>query len=1682
MSIASPVATGGGGEKFEQQVAGFALGLLLVRATPPILKDTSVVEVHLQTRHLGWRTDDILLVGEKSDGSHRKLALQVKLGFTVSASDKDCRETFEGMWEDYLASDRFGASTDRLAIVTLHGTSTLLRDFSSLLLCARAAADAGDFSRRLSLDGYVSKRAKQQNAAILRILSEYSGRAVEAESYWRFLRIVSVVSFDLNTPTAQTEANMLSLLTLCSVNTANSQAVARDTWARLVECAGHGNPVAKSYRQEDLPDDLLQRHASVSNAQGREISALIDHGRPVRNNIRSSIGEGYVIDRYSSVVSLFEMLAEHQVVVVTGVAGSGKSVLAKELLDELEKDYPVFAFQAVEFATAHIDETLRNAQSSQNANGLFALLSGNDKKIILIESVERLLEHSVRDAFAHLLNIVSANGSIRLVITVRDYSLESVRSAFLGRANCSHVVYEVPGLSDDELDVIQADVPGLALPLLDHQLRTFLRTPYVLDMASRLEWSETSYPTNAKEFRDKCWRELVRVDQYIADGMPDRREKTFLDVAYKRATQLRPFVRPETVDNAALEALCADSVLARASESSPFVAAAHDVMEDWGILRWFDVQFANTEGAVCEMAMAVGGFPAIRRGFRRWLGERFEINALGTRDFVLRAAMDEQLPAHFRDDCLVAALFSKTASEFLEACRPTLAEDDFDLLRRIIHTLRVACKKSPRWLDVRGLPSQMLVPAGAGWKPTLEAVLDLIEGLLPKHAALVLGLVEDWVKQIDWRSPNPEGSSEAGLIVETLLPLFNEYRFDAERKRALDVVIKIPQAVPSLQEMIERAKTRNHEDYLASDIVEKVLGGPSGSLVCREFPGEVMALVNARFRMSERDIEPGQSSLYAGELDVDEYFGIRGMMKPSFFPASALQGPFSALLRWHYREGPAFVIDLLNHAGDWYGEGKWPMGALEPASKIKLEVPGQGSVEQWINKRLFGQYRGTEVGSDLIQSASMALESWLLWMGEYDSIDLEAWLLYVLRKSTNVMATSVVASVCVAYPEKAGRAGLAVLSNREIVQCDRIRMTMERGAALGAFFGLNPQHRIYEDERNKSNSLDHRQQDLEYLAIKLQLTELREEVWAIIDRHRAEISLDDGQDSRVWRLALHRMDVRRFTVQEPPEEVDDSANEQAADRVYFGPGEIEHDVQEMVDESKESLANINRYLRVQNSAQKAWESPKSDETLEGRSELLSEAQDIQQELDQAEDFCRDGPGLVAALCVRDHLDELDNDELRWCVRTIEFEVCRDADSRDLSILHGRGRLSADRACASVVCLLAVDARSATIVDVSALLALALTHPVGEVAECANKGLGLFLTQEHGGLVLKCAAAAAYRARLISTLREEQKRLPFDEQLYGMDLADRATPAVRAAIENGTVDVAVELASLDFDDLASGPATQTILGILEHHRGLEESRLFYTRIAGWLAESKARERRSHLDHMPPQYEVEIVALHSVAGFALGLPPQEATRICEPLLRCALDEPDEAAKFLRELILGADQNESDCFWDLWQEIVNTVFGAGWIDRLDGRRHSGASLIELIFLGIHWKEDVTQWHRLGGNAHRLDETVQRLPAVTACVSAYLEFLRQIGQESLPESFKIISALLERGEAVHITSNSTVAFNLETMLSPFVYSEPHRVKSEPALRNPILHILDMLVAGGSSSAYRMRDDFVTPSAPTLE
>ena len=63
---------------------------------------------------------------------------------------------------------------------------------------------------------------------------------------------------------------------------------------------------------------------------------------------------------------------------------------------------------------------------------------------------------------------------------------------------------------------------------------------------------------------------------------------------------------------------------------------------------------------------------------------------------------------------------------------------------------------------------------------------------------------------------------------------------------------------------------------------------------------------------------------------------------------------------------------------------------------------------------------------------------------------------------------------------------------------------------------------------------------------------------------------------------------------------------------------------------------------------------------------------------------------------------------------------------------------------------------------------------------------------------------------------------------------------------------------------------------------------------------------------------------------------------------------------------------------------------------------------------------------------------------------------------------------------STGDTAFRLEVLLRRYVYGRPIDLKRQRDLREAVLFLLDLLVENGSSAAFRMRDDFVTPVSIT--
>jgi hypothetical protein len=1705
--VSSPTSTGGSGTFFEQHVGAQFLSLLLVRGIPPLLKNCQVEEVHFQNEERGWSTDDVLIIGDAGQSRRRKLAAQVKRSFTVSSNDEACRDTFSDFWSDFHNPDIFDPESDRLALITLRGTNTLLDKFASLLDCARASTDGEDFQRRLSIEGLISKKARQQADHIRTILDETSEGSPSDDEFWQFLCVLNVISFDLNTQTAQHESWIKTLLAQTATEPDQVEA-AKSTWNELLQLVGgaEGMPAAGSYEYEDLPEELRVRHEALGPQPGGLLRDLIDHTEVTLDDIQTSIAGSVEVPRDSTEAKILDSLRETQVTVVNGAAGHGKSAIAKNVIEQVKKEYFCVAFRAEEFAKSHIDQTLTEIDNSLNSKRLLSILSAQGQKAVLVDGVERLLESSERKAFTDLLRLSKDDRSLKLILTCRDYSVDTVKMSLLEQVPVPYEVLDVSPFTDDELNQVAQSLPRLVDPLEKSDLKELLRSPYFLNIAARIDWAEgESLPDSEREFRDRCWSEVIRSEVDSMDGMPRKRENVFLKLSQRRAQKLRPYVPCENLDSDALEALRKDDLVSFSERSTVLAAPAHDVLEDWAIIHWLDERYAIHERDPESLANDIGGYPALRRGYRKWLGEMLELDSEQTDRFVLSVFKNKDLPAYFRDDTIISALLSSSAKDFLVRNRNDLLDENGSLLARVIHLLRVACKTAPSWLDgAKGLTSQLLVPTGSAWAPILEIVSAELEALLPQHFGVVLGLVEDWSQQVTYWDAEPSGYEAAGEIIVRLLNDLGGYGANDQRDRALEVLAKVPGAVPeSFKDLLERAGEDN-PDNVASDFADLLLTESSSSYACEYFPEEITDLAISYFCLTEQDAEDAlENRRYRSSHETGPRFGIKPGIEHKFsVPASALRGPFYPLLQRHPNIGVGFIIDLLNHACSWYGEQKWPFDSREGIENTLLKLPDENkTVYQWADSQLYQMYRGTTTAPCVLESALMAFEKWLLEIAEIEEVDLESWLSGLLGESNNVAITGVVASVCIAYPCKCGSVGLALLSSPEVIQLDRSRMAQDQmnSNPLGYLPTFQAKNEIYQKEREQSNNLPHRRKDLEALARDLQLGKLQEHVFEIIDEHKSELPPKEEQSyrDRKWRLALNRMDLRNYEPGEtvPASEIDDDvADSEEEEEKYYTelvPTELDSDLQEIVERNAESFEQQTDQLSLMNWGRSAWER-NLDESSESWREMLSLAKEQDSDSSQEDPganefsmFTKGGTGFVAAACVRDHWEDMSPDDRSWCVGKLIDAVKQFDGSDDLATTEGRGSMFPDRYSANALsCVLRNEGIEEVGDEVLEAIATALTHSTREVRQYAAEGIGQHLVETGDNFPLRCAGALAAQVRLVNEVRKSQGSKPPAEQLRAHDLLRSVVPEVRKMIITGDLDAETELENLSEMKWFSEPGGKLILRILGYQSKSELAATLHSQVLDSIVSEWQRDREDRFTSNRRDYQFENWCAGRIAMFALKLEGDEAIEIYQPLIQVVEDHPEEVSDFVKQLIIQEDGLERETpFWKIWQAFANCFSEVEWVDDLDAEYvmgSQGRKLLRALLFGIQWKEDTRYWPRLNDQEYRVEEFVQGIPASTAVLEGYCRFLYNIGEKSLPGSFTVVAERLKAGDPPEALAESNTVYFLESLLRRYVYGEPLRLKTDPDVRKAVLYILDQLVEAGSSAAYQMRDDFVTPARQT--
>jgi hypothetical protein len=716
----------------------------------------------------------------------------------------------------------------------------------------------------------------------------------------------------------------------------------------------------------------------------------------------------------------------------------------------------------------------------------------------------------------------------------------------------------------------------------------------------------------------------------------------------------------------------------------------------------------------------------------------------------------------------------------------------------------------------------------------------------------------------------------------------------------------------------------------------------------------------------------------------------------------------------------------------------------------------------------------------------MALEKWLLHLGQSLPGALDQVLVEILRNSDSASLSAVVASCAIAYPHSAGEALLVLLSARDYIQLDLARAVSESSAQSlnDTFPGINPNDKIHYLERSESNQLVHRRNDLEAAIRSLQFGPLRVRVHAILDRHLAGLPVPESRNESdlIWQLAISRMDMRQFTATEvaQPAAEDDKGGQQGPQKkmLLFEPKLADPELQEMVKESGEEHQARNRLLGLLMWGMRAFEGKLSSEEGDQWKERLALSKEIDRSHD-AELGVRNGPGVVAAVCVRDHWPDMSPDEREWCINVLCDEVMLHADNWSILARTQHHSMSADRSSASVLgLLLAKEISEPASARVREAFAVAITHPVKDVTWYATSGINSELWLASPSVVQKCIHAIATHEQLVEQAFERNQRRYFKEG-EAEKINASIVSEIRKSFWTARADSNNVIGEIKIGSRTGLDALARILTIYSVIPNDPDASIAFERASKMLVAEWDSDDRNPGQRHERRYEFEQTISDRIVRFAMRTNRESATTILRPITDAVDRHAREVSAFLRELLSKEDQEpNTPQYWYLWGLFAERIKLAKWLPHLGEEHSEGDGIVSAVFLNTRWKEGVRHWRSLEGYAQNIDSLFSALPPTSIVLDRYLRFLYDIGERSLPAAFLLISQALQNGKADEMLADSETIFVLEVILQRHVYGRPIELKKDKLLRTAVLEILDLLVENGSSAAFRMRDDFVTPVA----
>jgi len=583
--MTSSELTGGAGFTYEDAVAAHYLAAMIGGTTAAGLGSRVVQRVAQQQKSFGEPLDDVIVDAVSVvDGTVMRLSLQVKRALTISGAETNCdfREVIQRSW-DTLQKPDFREHVDRVGAATGSVAEETSRALASVCEWARASDTTAVFMQRFIAEGNASATHKAV-AEVVRGLGLESGGMLSDDQLHRLLSHLVLIRFDFlhagSTHDAEAIASLQRALTQSHV------ARAGELWALLRQFARDGAGRNAVHTRASLVRALAGWRFAGAPAFTDDMEALRGSTRHWLDQQAHDIG-GTHLARQVLRDQLGAQMAAHRLTLIKGLSGTGKTVLLRDLVQELAGNGTTLFLAANRLSGRTWSEhALAMGLATTSIESLLVEVAATGHATLLVDGLDRIAPEQ-RAIVTDLLGQLLTNPTLadwRVVATARDAGIEPLRNwvppALFAGGGVGYV--DVENLTDEEASSLADSLPALR-PLLtggNERVRALARRPFFAAVLAR-GLSRAAYPSGFAPQSEvdlvEAWWTRGGYDSHTPQALA--RQRALIELARCGAPDLGRNVRIRELSTATVAVLAAleEDGLVQQVRNGHTVQFVHDI-------------------------------------------------------------------------------------------------------------------------------------------------------------------------------------------------------------------------------------------------------------------------------------------------------------------------------------------------------------------------------------------------------------------------------------------------------------------------------------------------------------------------------------------------------------------------------------------------------------------------------------------------------------------------------------------------------------------------------------------------------------------------------------------------------------------------------------------------------------------------------------------------------------------------------------------------------------------------------------------------------------------------------------------------------------------------------------------------------------------------------------------------